>query len=195
MKKLILLILLSSLSFAEVATKSDIDNLANRIDDIITQMKENNRLVLKVIEANQKATNRRFDDINKRFEDMQRLIQSNQKATNQRFEDMQRLMQSNQKATNQRFEDMNSKFNMIVTIMLFGFTLITSMVAFLTNLIFKEQKTVKELENEIKVVVNEVEKSSSKKYFEILVETIETMAKKDDDFEIILKKYHLAFAR
>ena len=73
-KILTLLLLISSLSFAEVATKDDISNLRNDLKDDIkmlsNQMTETNKVMLKLIESNQKATNRRFDDVNRRFEEM-----------------------------------------------------------------------------------------------------------------------------
>jgi len=80
-----------------------------------------------------------------------------------------------------------------LTIMLFGFGLIISIVGFFLVRVVNQEKSVKELTNEVKVIANEVEKSSNKRVFEILVETIEAMAKKDDDFKIILKNHKLAF--
>ena len=68
MKKILsLLLFLSSLTFAEVATKSD-------ISDLRSDMKENTKLLIESIKSNQKATNQRFEDM--------------QKATNQRFEEI-----------------------------------------------------------------------------------------------------------
>ena len=191
-KILILLVFISNLSFAKVATKNDIQMLSKRIDDVLITIKENNKMTLKMMEMNQKATreliiaNQKATD--KRFEDMR-------KYSDKRFEDMRKYSDKRFEDINNRFSDMNKRFDNMITIMLFGFGLIVSIVGFFLVRVVNQEKSVKELTNEIKVVANEVEKSSNKKYFEILVETIKTMAKKDDDFKIILKKYDLVLAR
>jgi thioredoxin-related protein len=74
MKKiLVLLLLISSFSFAEVSTKDDIKMLSKRIDDVLVTIKENNKILLKMMDMNQKATNKRFEDMqkysDKRFDD------------------------------------------------------------------------------------------------------------------------------
>ena len=182
-KILILLLFISSFSFAKVESvdiralmelvKSE--SKANR-DLIIIKTEANRDLII----ANQKATD-------KRFEDMQRLIIANQKATDKRFEDMRKYSEN-------RFSDMNKRFDNMITIMLFGFGLIVSIVGFFLVRVINQEKSMKELTNEVKVITNEVEKSSNKRVFKILVETIETMAKKDDDFKIILRNHNLALA-
>ena len=76
MKKILsLLLFLSSLTFAEVATKSDI------------------KILIELVKSNQKATNQRFEDMNKRFTDMQI-------------------------ATNQRFEEINNKFYIVMALLI-----------------------------------------------------------------------------
>ena len=71
---LVLLLFISSFSFAEVATTDDLRILKNDLKDDIqmlsNQITETNKVMLKMIESNQKATNQRFEDINKRFEEM-----------------------------------------------------------------------------------------------------------------------------
>ena len=172
-KILILLLFISSFSFAKVESV-DIRALMELVK---SESKANRDLII----ANQKAINQRFEDMNKRFEDMR-------KYSDKRFEDMR-------KYSDNRFSDINKRFDNMITIMLFGFGLIVSIVGFFLVRVVNQEKSVKELTNEVKVITNEVEKSSNKKVFEILLETIKTMAKKDDDFKIILKKYDLVLAR
>ena len=190
-KILVLLLFISSFSFAKVKSVDiralmelvKTESKANR-DLIIIKTEANRDLII----ANQKATD-------KRFEDLQRLIIANQKATDKRFEDMNKRFEDMRKYSDKRFENINKRFDNMITIMSFGFGLIVSMVGFFLVRVINQEKSVKELTNEVKVITNEVEKSSNKKYFEILVETIRTMAKKDDDFKIILRKYDLALVR
>jgi general stress protein CsbA len=76
MKKFLLIILFSlytvSSYASEVATKDDLKILGNQVDSQIkmlsNQMKDNNRLIIELIKANQKATDKRFEDMNKRFD-------------------------------------------------------------------------------------------------------------------------------
>ena len=212
LKILTLLFFISNFSFADIKT-TDVKVL---VELIKSETRANRDLII----SNQKATE-------KRFEDMQRLIVSetkanrdliisNQKATEKRFESMQRLIVSETKAnrdliianykhsekrfedmrrySENRFEDMKKKSDDMLTIMLFGFGLLISIVSFFLIRVIKQEKSIESLTNEVKIIANEVEKSSSKSIFKILVETIETMAKKDDDFKIILRNHNLVLA-
>ncbi len=53
------------------------------------------------------------------------------------------VMKANQESTNRRFEDMNSKFNMILTVMLSGFILILGYLIKERNSIKKDIKVSK----------------------------------------------------
>jgi len=101
-----------------------------------------------------------------------------------RFEMMQHNLDKRFEQIDKRFEDMNDKFNTLLTVLLFGFGLVVSIVGFYINKTYN-------IENEIKAVAYDVQKSHNKAYFKALVETVEKLAKKDEDFKEILKEYKL----
>jgi len=57
--------------------------------------------------------NKRFEAIDKRFENMQRYMEKRFEAIDKRFENMQRYMEKRFEAIDKRFEDMNKRFEAI----------------------------------------------------------------------------------
>ena len=72
-----------------------------------------------------------FEHTDKRFEDMQKLmnkhfeaVDTRFEAVDKRFEDMQKHTDKRFESVDKRFEDMNKKFSMMFTFMNIGFTII-----------------------------------------------------------------------
>ena len=173
MKKLLSgILLISSLAFAEVATKSDIVNLSN-------QMKETNKIMIELIKseiranrdliiANQKATERRFEDM--------------QKASDRRFDAVDKRFEDMQKASDKRFEDMqkymDNRFNTIITFLSLLFTIMIGGFSALMWYLVKDREVIKkdikeELETQLTKkadvkLVNDIIRSLSKRFFKIV---------------------------
>ena len=69
------------------------------------------------IELLVKMMDKRFEAVDKKFEDMQKTMDKRFEAVDKRFEDMQKSM-------DKRFEDVNKRFTMMFTFMNIGFGLI-----------------------------------------------------------------------
>ena len=103
------------------------------------------------------------------------LIKSETKANRE-------LIKVNQEATNKRFEDMNSKFNMILTVMIAGFGLIM-------GYLIKERGSIKvEIKKELEP---ELIKKADKDVLDKVIAVIEDMAMKDDEVKKLLSKHRL----
>ncbi len=121
------------------------------------------------------------DDIKELKKDMREnnklllsVIKSNQESTNRRLD-----------AIDKRFEDMNSKFYMVVTIMLAGFSLIMAYLLKERNSIKKDVKEEIDRELELKLTqkadINLVEK---------VVSVLEEFGRKNQDIANVLKKHN-----
>lgn len=98
-------------------------------DEPVTKkdLSDSNRVLIELIKMNN-------DMVNKRFEDMQ-------KHMDKRFEDMQKYM-------DKRFEGVDSKFNILLSVMIAGFTLIM-------GYLIKERHVSKEIEIEVEDINTE----------------------------------------
>ena len=67
---------------------------------------------------------KRFEAIDKRFEEMSQNNNKRFEAIDKRFEDLYHYMDKRFEAFDKRFEDMNKRFNMMFTFMSIGFTII-----------------------------------------------------------------------
>ena len=184
MKKIILTILLFSTIF--INNSFAISEDTRILMALIKSETKANRDLIKantdLIKANQIATNKRFEDMkiysDKRFEDMK--IYSDK-----RFEDMEKLSNAKFEATNLRFEAIDDKFNMIVTIMLGGFTLVM-------GYLLKERSGIKkEITKEIEP---ELIKKADKQTVDRILHLIEDMAIEDIQIKDILIKHNLKAA-
>ena len=197
MKKILLSILLI-VSFAnakgsDVATKDDIravkDDIRAVKDEIIHQMDRQFEQIDKRFEQIDKRFEQMQHNLDKRFEQMQhnldKRFEQMQHNLDKRFEMIDKRFEQMQHNTDKRFEDMNDRFNTLLTVLLFGFGLIVSIVGFYISKTYN-------IENEIKAVAYDVQKSHNKKYFEALIDTVEELAKKERVFSEILKKHELS---
>ena len=67
---------------------------------------------------------KRFEAVDKRFEDLYRYMDKRFEAVDKRFENMQKSMDKRFEAVDRRFEEMNSRFKMMFTFMNIGFGII-----------------------------------------------------------------------
>ena len=180
MKKIILTILLFSTIF--INNSFGISEDTRILMALIKSETEANRNLIKANRDLIKAETKANRDLIKANRE---LIKANQIATNKRFEDMQKLSDAKFEATNLRFEAINDKFNMIVTIMLGGFTLVM-------GYLLKERSGIKkEITKEIKP---ELIKKADKKTVDRILYVIEDMAIEDIQIKNILIKHNLKAA-
>jgi len=190
MRKILLMILfVNSFIFAQknnIATKDDIKMLSKQIEQMQYDMDKRFEQVDKRFEQ----IDKRFEQIDKRFEDLYHYMDKRFEDMNKRFEDMNKRFEDMNKRfedMNKRFEDINDKFDMFLKIFLFGFSLIVSIVGFYI-------KKTYDLEKEIKAIAYDIQQKNNKKYFEVLVKTVEELAKKDKVFQEILENHNIRFA-
>jgi len=69
-----------------------------------------------------------FEQVNKRFEDMQKYMDKRFEQVDKRFEQVDKRFEDMQKYMDKRFEDVNSKFKMMFAFMTLGFTILATMM-------------------------------------------------------------------
>ena len=129
------------------------------------------------------------------------LIKSNQKATDKRFEDMQKYMDKRfedmQKSTDKRFEAVDKRFDMIFYVLGFLFTATMSGFGIIINHLSKERKTIsKEVKEDI---TENLEITLSQKadlnLVEKIIKILKKFATKNKDIENILTQHNLQVVR
>lgn len=91
--------------------------IENRIDMVITEMKEGFKRMDERFEAVDKrfeSIDKHFDSVDKRFEDVNKRFED----VNKRFEDV-----------NKRFDDVNKRFSMMFSFMSLGFILLATLIS------------------------------------------------------------------
>lgn len=92
------------------------------------------------------------------------------------------VIKANQESTNRRFEDINSKFNMILMVMISGFALIL-------GYLIKERSSIKkDIKSDIE---EELTKKADKNLVEDIIKILIKISKDKRDIEAILHKYHI----
>jgi replicative DNA helicase len=101
----------------QLEIRSDIKILAEIVKQGFEHTDKRFEDMQKLMNKHFEAVDTRFEAVDKRFEDMQ-------KHTDKRFEDMQKHTDKRLESVDKRFEDMNKKFSMMFTFMNIGFTII-----------------------------------------------------------------------
>ena len=172
----IIIIIMSIFTINSFAITEDTKVLIELIKSVRNEMKAETKTNRELIIANQKATDKRFEDM--------------QKSMDKRFEDMQKSMDKRFVTVDKRFEDMNKRFDMMFYLMMAGFTL-------LFGYLLKERKTIsKEVKEDI---TENLEITLSQKadlnLVEKIIKILKKFATKNKDIENILMQHNLQVVR
>ena len=127
---------------------------------------------------------KRFEQIDKRFEQMQHNIDKRFEQIDKRFEQMQHNI-------DKRFEETRYYMDREFTIMQYWVGAISTALFGIFFYLMREHKLLKDsISKELK---EELEKKADKKEIERIVLVIEEFAKKDETFREILEKHHLRY--
>ena len=217
-KILVLLFLISSFSFAEVAS-TDIKVLVELIKsetkanrDLI---KANRDLIRSEIKATRDLIKANRDLIRSEIKATHDLIKANrdlmianQKATNQRFEDMQKYSDKRFDDVNKRFNDVNKRFDdankRFDTLTTFLGLLFTTMIGGFTAIMWylvKEKKDIKEsvqesVQEKVQDNIEEklqlrLEKKADKKLVDSIMKIFEDFAKTNIEIANVLQQHRI----
>ena len=108
--------------FTEVhnALRGDIKEILLRIDKMQLQADERFEFIKAEFKEQKEFINQRFDDANKRFEDMNQRFED----ANKRFDDVNLRFED----SNKRFDDFNNSFKRMFTYMTIGITLLVTLM-------------------------------------------------------------------
>ena len=131
-----IVILTSSNIFAAPATKDDIKMLIQQMD-------------------------KRFEDVDKRFEMMQHQMDKRFEDMNKRFEDMNKRFEMMQHQMDKRFEDMNKRFELLTNILIFCFSILGASMGFLYHRQSSMMKSIGNLESSVQAILERLERTDA----------------------------------
>ena len=162
MKKiLILLFLINSFCFSEVATKNDI--------------RESTKLLIELIKSNQKATDKRFEDM-RRYSD-------------KRFDDMIMAMDKRFEQVDKRFEQVDKRFDMMFNFISLLFFIAVGQFWYL----IKDRREIKkDVKEELELQLN---LKADVKLVDSIITVLENFARTNKNIANVLKEHKFAVAK
>ncbi len=131
------------------------------------------------------AVDKRFEDMNKRFEELQEDMNRRFEAVDKRFEDMNRRFED----INKRFEDMNKRFEEQIKLFKWIAGIMAGMVAAFVGLLIWDRRTA------VSSAVKESERNLENKFklhdFPKLLKALRELAKEDDRLAKVLRNFNL----
>ena len=116
-----------------VRVEEELKNQRELIYEVLKMMDKRFEQVDKRLEEMRIDSNSRFEQVDKRFEEMRIDMNSRFEQVDKRFEEVRADMNSRFEQVDKRFEEinsnMNSRFNMMMWFMGLGFTIITAFIA------------------------------------------------------------------
>ena len=153
------------------------------------EVSNDTKLILKVIEANQKATEARFDSMEKRFEQIDKRFDQ----VDKRFEQVDRRFEQ----VDKRFEQQDKKIDEHFSLMKMLFGGVFAALGALYYYLLKERQGIKkelklELSEEIDDIANKLEmKKADNETLRKLFKVIESLVKKDEEARKIFEQQNL----